>query len=581
MTYTSLLSHRHLDDLHQNLEEVEQDEVKDWFKTQLTKAQKFQPLALLNQKFKGLDVFESNDPPAPATAAAKLHTRNQSSSGKSTPEPSAPVRVQDPDEMVTRTHWQRPSYNDACADPMCGKRLGGSNGSVNCRKCGALYCEEHTMYQMKLSRSAAHEPIRGVWCRVCETCYKSREGYNDHRGLERNHTDVFVKMRRAVVDKQYLEISRLEKRLSKLTQLLASPPAAVEETNGGGWRSSLFGSVTGQSQQKALEQTVITWEDDASVKHCPFCQQEFTNYTFRRHHCRTCGRVVCGDPKTDCSANLALDVARPANPAAEKPTQPQTVPVSVRLCKDCRHTLFAKHDFEAALAQKPPDQVSYENLSAFQRGIRLLLPRFQTLLQALQDADKPPSKAQIDRATKTRKRLTDSFVQYQVAAVRIRDLPMPEGGSRAQERLQKAVYKQAMSFLHLHMLPLKALPKILKHATPNGNGAFRAPSNGKNALATIAFNRTLSPDTASQSSRSSAIESLEAEEKQLKEVLILLEEQKFIVGEALADARRKRRFEDVRTLVENVEELGREVDAVQKQLEGLDFAGVYSSGVGD
>jgi hypothetical protein len=38
------------------------------------------------------------------------------------------------------------------------------------------------MYQMKLSRSAQHEPVRGLWYRVCETCYKSRDGYNDHNG---------------------------------------------------------------------------------------------------------------------------------------------------------------------------------------------------------------------------------------------------------------------------------------------------------------------------------------------------------------------------------------------------------------
>ena len=307
LTYTALAIYRHLDDLHQNLEEIEQDEVKDWFKTQLTKAQRFQPLALLNQKFKGLDVFESNDPPAQPSVRHARNTSTVSTSGKCTPEPTA--RIQDPDEIVTRAHWQRPSYNDACSDPMCGKRLGGSNGQVNCRKCGALYCDEHTMYQMKLSRSAAHEPVRGVWCRVCETCYKSREGYNDHRGLERNHTKSFVEMRRRTVDRQYLEISRLEKRLSKLTQLLANPPA-VEENSGGGWRNSIFGSVTGtQTQQRALEQTVIAWEDDASVPQCPYCQQSFSTYTFRRHHCRTCGKVVCGDPKTDCSAKIGLDVA--------------------------------------------------------------------------------------------------------------------------------------------------------------------------------------------------------------------------------------------------------------------------------
>jgi rabenosyn-5 len=72
------------------------------------------------------------------------------------------------------------------------------------------------MYQIKLSRSAQHEPVRGVWCRVCETCYKSREGYNDHQGLTRDHTKDFAAIRRRTVDRQYLEITRLEKRLTKV-----------------------------------------------------------------------------------------------------------------------------------------------------------------------------------------------------------------------------------------------------------------------------------------------------------------------------------------------------------------------------
>jgi len=150
------------------LEEVKQDEVKDWFKTQMVKAKKFQPLAVLNQKFKGLDVFEPNEPPRSSNVAPAI----------STPERALP----DPDEVITRAHWQKSGPNDFCLDPGCGKRLGATNGKINCRKCGKLFCEEHTMYQMKLSRSAQHEPIRGLWCRVCETCYKSREGYNDRSG---------------------------------------------------------------------------------------------------------------------------------------------------------------------------------------------------------------------------------------------------------------------------------------------------------------------------------------------------------------------------------------------------------------
>lgn len=165
---------RHLDDDHQNLEEVEQDEVKNWFRTQMVKAKRFQPLAVLNQKLKGLDTFEPNDGLGPPAVAPKAQIAS------TTTEISRP----DPDEVVTRTHWQRSGTQEACSEPMCGRKLNVVNGSVNCRKCGKLFCEEHTMYQMKLSRSAQHEPVRGFWCRVCETCYKSREGYNDHNGKD-------------------------------------------------------------------------------------------------------------------------------------------------------------------------------------------------------------------------------------------------------------------------------------------------------------------------------------------------------------------------------------------------------------
>lgn len=268
----------------------------------MNKAKKFQPLAVLNQKLKGLDVFESNEtPPPPSIAVA-------------TSSSAAPVHMPDPDEVVSRTHWQRQGYNDSCSDPACGKRLGSTNGSINCRKCGKLFCEEHTMYQMKLSRSAQHEPVRGLWCRVCETCYKSREGYGDHRGVERDHTDEFLKIRRKHVDKEYLEVGRLEKRLTKLTQLLANPPELASGGPSKRWSltgiSGLSAIANAKAQQKRLlEQSVIDWEDDATIAKCPFCQQEFSNYSFRRHHCRLCGRVVCGDPRTGCSTEIGLNVA--------------------------------------------------------------------------------------------------------------------------------------------------------------------------------------------------------------------------------------------------------------------------------
>lgn len=136
------------------------------------------------------------------------------------------------------------------------------------------------------------------------------------------------------------------------------------------------------------------------------------------------------------------------------------------------------------------------------------------------------------------------------------------------------------------MLPLKSLPKVLKHASPHGapsNSRTHPPSklsattsNG-NALSSVRLNDRL--ETSSQVSSNSAIESLEAEEKELRERLIVLEEQKFIVSEMVSDARKRRMFDEVNALSSNVNDLSMEIDRIQGQLGQLDFAGAYNSQV--
>jgi rabenosyn-5 len=212
----------------------------------------------------------------------------------------------------------------------------------------------------------------------------------------RDQTEAFTSLRKQTVDKAFLEVSRLEKRLTRLTQSLASLP--VDQVQSGtnkrwslGWQND---------QRRAVEQSIVSWQDDASVPRCPFCQQEFTGYTFRRHHCRTCGRVVCGDPETGCSSEVGLSVLSSRCPYKrnvsapnnlEKETEnaseksvPTKINLDVRLCKECKATVFNRRDFEADRMKRPPDARAYENLIQFEQGIRLLLPKFQKLLAALQ-----------------------------------------------------------------------------------------------------------------------------------------------------------------------------------------------------
>jgi rabenosyn-5 len=239
------------------------------------------------------------------------------------------------------------------------------------------------------------------------------------------------------------------------------------------------------------------------------------------------------------------------------------------MCRDCNTTVFSRRDFEEELSKKAPDQKSYEILIEYERGIKLSLTNFQRSLLSLQDPDKPPSHVQLAEASRVRKRLIDSFGKYDILAKRIRDLPT---SSPTQMKLQKSIYQQASSFLHLYMLPLKSLPKVLKHASPHGINGQNGSSRHGDTLAAIKFNDV---DSASQISSSSALSAMEAEEKQLRERLIVLEEQKFFVSEMMADANKRRRFDEVSSLSTNMDDLKGEIDQVNSTLAQLDFAGVY------
>ncbi|KAH6610104.1 vacuolar segregation pep7 [Trichoderma cornu-damae] len=562
---TLLQLNRHIDDNHRELPAEEQNEVKTWFDKQVLKAKRFQPLSMINMKLRGLDVFESNEsnpvvppPPAATVSTSKLPMET-------------PI---DPEELITRSHWQRSTAYDACTDPACGKGLGPINGSVNCRKCGRLFCEQHTMYQMKLSRSANHEPVRGYWARVCETCYKSREGYNDHGGASIDHTDMFKAIRRNKVERQNLEVSRLEKRLTKLTRLLANSPEALANASNGSLLAPVQ-SLTGQKNpRKLIEQSVVTWEEDDKVPECPFCHQEFGSWTFRRHHCRICGRVVCGDPQTGCSSEVSLSIAGQKPPSS---TRSVHVAVDIRMCKDCNGTIFSGRDFAASLAHRPPDQRAYETLRQFERGIRLLLPSFHRTLVTLQpevkengeiDLNKPPpTHAQIQEAGKIRKRLIDSFTKYGSAAKRLRDL---KADNPTQQRLQAAVYAAASSFLHTNMLPLKNLPQLLRHrstpSTSSSHSQFLASTN--HSTSSLRHSELAESENASQapSEAGTVVSLLEAEEKDLKERLAVLEEQKFMVEEMIKSATSARRFEEVSALSRNLDELNSEIQGLRKRI---------------
>lgn len=183
-----------------------------------------------------------------------------------------------------------------------------------------------------------------------------------------------------------------------------------------------------------------------------------------------------------------------------------------------------------------------------------MMPRFQNLLNILQNPHIAPTPAQISEAKRTRKRLLDAFSQYESAAKRIMALPSP---TPTHKTLQRSVYNAAAQFLQMHMLPLRALPKVIDKKQRRAAGLIS--DGGSTGVASGA------------SSVSGGGESeQDAEEKRLKEQLIVLEEQRFLVDGMVREAKRLRRFEEVGVLERSVKELEEEIEKVRKEVEKLD-----------
>jgi len=93
-------------------------------------------------------------------------------------------------------------------------------------------------------------------------------------------------------------------------------------SSGGGGGAAGFGSGSGRSSGGGLRSGMPQWVDDEAVSHCFTCNREFDFFN-RKHHCRYCGQIFCGD----CSPDKKL------LPVEFGMNEPQ------RVCNPCRAEL--------------------------------------------------------------------------------------------------------------------------------------------------------------------------------------------------------------------------------------------------
>ncbi|KDR81491.1 hypothetical protein GALMADRAFT_239465 [Galerina marginata CBS 339.88] len=327
------------------------------------------------------------------------------------------------------------------------------------------------------------------------------------------------------------------------------------------WRGVVTGGLgnTTKTDIRAAEQRITPWQDDAIVTKCPLCLTIFHPLTNRKHHCRLCGQIICSLPvkhpqrKVLCSVLFVVDApTREIEEVGEgvdygvKRRRTDSITglqgrleeedkflKGVRVCRECRPILL-KQQYYRQTRFVPPFVNLYENFISLEVDIEDSLPLFQELLLSLNHHDQPTKEA-----SAARKRLLNSFAQYDKLSKRIRALPCPNGPGSSQDRVQAAILTRANLFLQKNMFPLQSLP------TPQPSSNVPAASKSSNSVNIAALsNISIDIDSA------------------LAHSLQPLLEQESLLESFVAEAQMQRKFEDVKTLKSNLAEIRQEIERI-------------------
>ena len=270
-----------------------------------------------------------------------------------------------------------PRRKNSTDDPECIVVGCAEKSSFHCPVCKLSYCTKHAgslQMRAKLSeQNCTFDPTlpEKFEKRICVYCYwEERPGYVDAKELPvTNHIEDFKLKRQAAIERLELGIVRLEKRISVLSEF--------KDIEGG----------VGAVPFNEYCQRIVPWEDDEKYAICPICEKTRFGLLKRKHHCRLCGVVMCGD----CVENFPLRILRPTGTSA--------VVFEIKICLKCHSLIFRYHflfssflttktKFNRKRALKTPVKseivILFSKYMNFKMTIEGLLPRYNYLLTCLE-----------------------------------------------------------------------------------------------------------------------------------------------------------------------------------------------------
>lgn len=284
---------------------------------------------------------------------------------------------------------------------------------------------------------------------ITKSGYESSLWDPQELGVTRNQTDVFRAGRGARVDRFVVETNKLIIRLDKLTG---------------------FNAPSDSGKRKAFEKEVVPWMPDKYVQACPDCCRSFS-LTRRRHHCRLCGGIMCDKCSHFLPHAFAKKLTNPAfqtdvevgflkrsgsNSSLNSLMSPEGEP-HLRTCHNCRKLLERRDQQIEQRNTKPPIVIMYQSLQAYIDNAKMLLKEFMPMVESLGCGESTYSIYTAQQYRNKILKLYDGIdsVSKRILAYQMNSDPPPPAG---QLKLQKKIRTMAASFMQDNMIGLQALP---------------------------------------------------------------------------------------------------------------------------
>lgn len=517
------------------------------------------------------------------------------------PGPGAPLGR----ERLTRQHWQSPTPGAKCSMKGCKKTLSVKQGIVNCRRCGKLFCNAHSNYKVRLKNgpSANSLPVfeslkSGVWSRVCQNCHIERQDYTSSEPKMEDLTAQFRKTRVAKNEDKEMTRNKIQKRFIKLTELLVDSHMKKQEQSKQSLFNTwnLFGAKTDSNDLNILEQEIDivgrdNWMEDSKIHNCAICYVHFNMLT-RKHHCRLCGSIVCDDlfaERKMCSImvpiNQLLDKLINLNYNALVRNNLSLLllddcKIRFRCCINCKnHLLYewkqnqqTEHDFDSVHKLKTLFE-TYKSLIILKDQILLYMERFESLFET--------TSTTTDQFEQVREKLLGYLKDYENFSNQIKqhfynrvDFNLrlkPEFEDSG--RLISNVYQSSVIFLQDNLLRFKLLSDELTERTKielhdskkyiANSGTPPVTDDSASATTEIAH----APKNATESQPRLTKKQI----RELREQLMVMNEQKFLVENLIEDSIKQRKFDELSSLKENKNELIKRIQELEDELGEFGF----------